>query len=269
MIVTAFLALMLLWVLLVEVPVVGVVLAIGIMGTLVALIVYGEIVDVLGRPEREEARQAKRRAAEQEWQCAKLAKQAEDAERRRAKEAEREQREREQAEEARARWITAEGLRYKQREHLENPEWLARHAAKEMTPLLERREEILRATECYHLENEGIEILKKHSPETYERAQWEVKALAIAERLHAETPALPSPALQPKETREEWLARQLRHKSHLATGVIALARQEKVAAEELCELNLDPDEHERRRAALREIYADRDPQEEAYHAKKL
>jgi hypothetical protein len=94
------------------------------------------------------------------------------------------QRDAEQRVVRRDRWIAGEIRYFEYRAHYENSEWLTAYATKNMTKLIAEAGEISEFWNDYNEEHgEWIEMLKKCSPETYERAKWEVRALAIAEQL--------------------------------------------------------------------------------------
>jgi hypothetical protein len=163
----------------------------------------------------------------------------------------------------RDRWIADEIHRYEYRPHLEDPNWLAGYAAKKKNELLERRDDIATAWAVYHHDSGRIAALKARSPETYARASWEIRALAVAEDLDVRSVLAAS---RPKETRDDYRERQLQHRRSKALTSLALAAEKQKAIADLDALNLEPDEYDQRRAVLDEIYADADGEKELFNA---
>jgi hypothetical protein len=82
-----------------------------------------------------------------------------------------------------ARRIIQIVLRYEHCAHYEDEDFLSDHATVNREDILRRRDAILAAHEELIRDTDVVRGLRKQSPETYERACWEMKALAIAERL--------------------------------------------------------------------------------------
>lgn len=160
-------------------------------------------------------------------------------------------------------------IRYREFPHYDDPTFLAGHARLHGPDLIRRRNEILSANDSLHRPIEFIELLRTVAPEIYERALWEIRALALAERFAAEPHAAQTMDNTPRETPDAWLSRQLRHRHHQAMTSAAFAAAKAQMLTELDSLNLPPDEYERRVAALDEIYADPDPEKDAHNARRI
>lgn len=107
------------------------------------------------------------------------------------------------------------GLRFDLFPHYADPEFIRRIATISQKSLLDRREEILQGHFALHEDRDFITYVQERRPDLYERAIWQVKALALAEQLAAEppTPALSPP--RPKLTPEERQARIERFRTRM------------------------------------------------------
>jgi hypothetical protein len=103
---------------------------------------------------------------------------------------------------ARAERIAALVLACRDFAHYESEEWITEYATnpQHQKELLAYRDEILEADQAFHEDRDFIEALKASAPDTYRRATWRVKALAIADKLSA------APKIKPKKTLDEVLA---------------------------------------------------------------
>ncbi len=66
--------------------------------------------------------------------------------------------------------------------HYADQDWLRRHAIRNRQDLLESRDRIMAGNTQFHSDPDFIAFLKRKSPDTYERALWESRALAIVEQ---------------------------------------------------------------------------------------
>lgn len=172
------------------------------------------------------------------------------------------------------RWVEEQIRRYADFAHYADEGFLRDLATKHTAELIASRDATLEDWNAFHADPARIAMLTEKSPATYERARYRVRALAIAEQLAVRPPAedkAPAPQLSPpcKPTHEEWLERNLRHRRNKATDAIARAREKLAVVVTLDELGLDPDERERYLAEIDEAFADAEPNEGAFNAKKL
>jgi hypothetical protein len=115
---------------------------------------------------------------------------------------ERAKRDEERASQARAERIADLVLAYRDFEHYESDEWIADYVAipKHQEELRADWSEILKKHQKFHEDKVFIDELKACSPATYRRATWEMRALALADKLSA------APKIKPKKTLDEVLA---------------------------------------------------------------
>jgi hypothetical protein len=158
--------------------------------------------------------------------------------------------------------ITELALAYRDFEHYEQDEWIVEYASnpEHQRILLAERIEILTADKEFHQDSAFITALKACAPGIYRRATWQVKALAIADKLSAK-PHRHSP--------EERDAKILRFRERLlnrlqvkAEDQIALKLQRYLLAQQLRErgeaMGLDDDELDRLEQELRGDLDDED-----------
>lgn len=88
---------------------------------------------------------------------------------------------------ARAGRITELVLTFQEYAHYESDEWIADYVAvpKHREALLAEEDDILKRYLYFHRDQVFIDELKACSPSTYRRAMWEVRALALADKLSA------------------------------------------------------------------------------------
>lgn len=67
--------------------------------------------------------------------------------------------------------------------HYADPTFIDHYAHLERASLIRAREEILKAHQAFHADADFVALLRRQSPETYERACWRMKALAVAEQI--------------------------------------------------------------------------------------
>ncbi|MCC6850437.1 MAG: hypothetical protein IT294_18250 [Deltaproteobacteria bacterium] len=226
-----------------------------------------EEVELIVRPEREAARALAAAEAEK----ARVA--AQEAARKRAVEAEEDARRRAVDTRRRRENVASFVQRHEHRAHLQTPDYLERYARLHGPALLERREEILDEHAFFHRKEELVADLRQWHPDIYERCLWEVRALAIAERLSVEPPPpppaapAPPPAADPsgsearrKPTPEEWRARQARRMTMKAEDVLAQIKLRAEMQRKLQELSntlaMDDDEYQRMATKLDELFED-------------
>lgn len=82
-----------------------------------------------------------------------------------------------------ARRIIQIVLRYEHCAHYEDDSFISDHAIANREDLVRRRDAIIAEHDALIRDTDFVRGLRHQSPETYERACWEMKALAIAERL--------------------------------------------------------------------------------------
>jgi hypothetical protein len=173
----------------------------------------------------------------------------------------------------RRQWVEEQIRHYEHSTSYTEETFLRDLAAKNPSELIARREEFHKEWELFHKDPKAIMLLKEKSPVTYERARFQLRALAFAEELIVKPTPLKKPAAlaapKPKETHAQWLERQLRHRRTKATDALARAEEKLTVIEKLVALNLDPDEHDRYLTAIHEAFAEPDANEEAYNAAKI
>ena len=93
----------------------------------------------------------------------------------------------ERAAQARAGRLAELILTFQEYEHYEQDEWIADYVAvhKHREALLANEDDILKRYLYFHRDTIFIDELKACSPGTYRRAMWEVRALALADKLSA------------------------------------------------------------------------------------
>lgn len=137
-----------------------------------------------------------------------------------------------------------------------NPQFVENHARQYGRALLREREAILEEYEELHQPPEFAELLKTHAPETFVRATWRVRALALAERFAVEQPppASPNSGRPPKQTPKAKRAAKVKAYRNTALDRVALKKEElemtKEAREVLGQYVLDPEELEHRAEEL-------------------
>lgn len=96
--------------------------------------------------------------------------------------------------------------------HYNDPIFLKKTAATYQQSLIARRDEILQGHAAFHEDRDFIAYLQERRPDLYERAIWQVKALALAEQIAAEPPTSSLPPPRPKLTIEEKQAKIERYR---------------------------------------------------------
>lgn len=110
--------------------------------------------------------------------------------------------ERQRTDESMHRRLQELTLRYQNFDYYEDAEWIKNYAALNRRNLLERRDKIIDEYRQLHTDDAFTANLREYAPHIYNRAVWEVKALAAAERI--------------KETPEEY------HQRHARTSWLRL-----------------------------------------------
>jgi hypothetical protein len=181
---------------------------------------------------------------------------------------ERAKRDEERVAQARAERIAELVLTYREFEHYESGEWIADYVAvrKHREELLDEGREILERNREFHEDTVFINELKACSLGTYRRATWQVRALALADKLTARW----------RLSEEEKEAKILRHRQH-DIDYLRVGADDKIARmlerfesaqrlrEKLEQLGVDDDEIERlEQELLGDLDQDDDSQSNGY-----
>jgi len=86
--------------------------------------------------------------------------------------------------------------------HYNDPTWLERYASQKRIDLARRREAIIAAYKELHEDTKFLAHLKLTDPLLYEKATWEMQALALAEQLSVQSPPTPPFLLLPAPVQE-------------------------------------------------------------------
>jgi hypothetical protein len=181
---------------------------------------------------------------------------------------ERAKRDEERAAQARAERIADLVLTYHEFAHYADEQWIADYVAipKHQQELRAEWSEILKKHQKFHEDKAFIDELKACSPATYRRATWEMRALALADKLSARR------RLSDEEKAEKILRHRQRDIDYLRVGAddkIALMLERLVSAQRLREkleqLGVDDDEIERlEQELLGDLDQDDDGQSNGY-----
>jgi hypothetical protein len=157
---------------------------------------------------REEAKRAEEEQRHKEERTRKEEEQRAKEEARRKAQEEEEKRRRENAEAALQQQLQELIAQYSEFPLYEEKEFIEQYAKTHTAELVRRKDPIIRAQVKFHQDTALIERLKEQAPNIYDRACFEVRSLALAERLAAAQPPPPLPRQRP--TVEEVRARIVR-----------------------------------------------------------